>query len=90
MTTFYSSVAKAERIRCRPEDDDTFLLYNPRTDQLHLLDKSGKSIFDLCDGRSIDEVVREACALLGAPEVDAQHVLDFLCALKQRDLVVMN
>lgn len=92
MTEFFSSVAKAEKIRCRPEDAGNYLLYNPRTDQLHLVDERGKRIFDLCDGRAIDDVVREGSALIegDASPAASQQVLDFLCALKKRDLVVMS
>ncbi|MBL9204267.1 MAG: PqqD family protein [Opitutaceae bacterium] len=92
MTESYSSVQKAEKVRCRPEDAGRFLLYNPRTDQLHLLDERGKRIFDLCDGRPIDDVVRESCALFEGDSSQAnwQQVIDFLCSLKKRDLVVMR
>jgi hypothetical protein len=92
MTEFFSSVSKTEKIRCRAEDLDNYLLYNPRTDQLHLVDKRGKQIFDLCDGRAIDDVVREGCAIFGVDSSPAvsQQILDFLCALKKRDLVVMR
>lgn len=92
MTDYYLSVQKAERIRCRAEDAGNYLLYNPRTDQLHILDERGKRIFDLCDGRPIDEVVREGCTLFDAAprERSSQCVLDFLCALKTRDLIVMS
>lgn len=92
MNELFSSVAKAEKIRCRPEDAGNYLLYNPRTDQLHLVDEHGKRVFDLCDGRSIDDVVREGCALIGGDTSPSasQQVLDFLCALKKRDLVVMR
>lgn len=92
MTEFFSSITKAEKIRCRSEDAGNYLLYNPRTDQLHLVSECGKQIFDLCDGRAIDDVVRESCSILGgdlSPET-SQQVLDFLCALKKRELVVMR
>lgn len=92
MSDYFSTVAQAERIRCRPEDKGNHLLYNPRTDQLHLVDARGKQIFDLCDGRSIDAVLEEAAefVLTGEPPLSPPEVLDFLCALKKRDLVVMN
>ena len=92
MSDYFSRVDKAERIRCRAEDKGSFLLYNPRTDQLHLIAEPGKRIFDLCDGRSIDDVVREGCEILVA-EGGAQkpgQVLSFLCVLKKRDLLVMT
>lgn len=92
MTDYFSSVEKAEKIRCRPEDGGNFLLYNPRTDQLHLLGELGKRIFDLCDGRAIDDIVSEGSALIEdetGPQA-CQQVLNFLCALKKRDLVVMR
>ena len=92
MSDYFSHIDKAERIRCREEDKGNFLLYNPRTDQLHMVGEPGKLIFDLCDGRSIDDVVREGCELLagaGDPQEPGQ-VQSFLCALKKRDLVVMT
>lgn len=81
---FFSFVAKAEKTRCLPEEAGNYLFYNPRTDQLHLVDERGKQIFDLCDGRVIDDVVREGCALIGSDVSPAasQQVLDFLRALK--------
>lgn len=92
MSKLYSTVEKAERIRCRPEGEGKYLLYNPRTDQLHMLDEHGKQIFDLCDGREIDEVVRAGSEIERAGIVPATvaDVLDFLCGLKKRDLVVMR
>jgi hypothetical protein len=92
MTEYFSSVEKAARIRCRSENDGHHLLYNPKTDQLHLLDEFGKKVFDLCDGRLIDDVVKEACSLstTGQPSISAQAIVAFLCSLKKRQLVVMR
>lgn len=92
MCKLYATVEKAERIRCRPEGEGKYLLYNPHTDQLHMLDEHGKQILDLCDGREIDEVVR-AGSEIGRPgmvSATAADVLDFLCGLKKRGLVVMR
>ena len=79
MTQFFSSVAKAEKIRCRPEEAGNYLLYNPRTDQLYLLDERGKKVFDLCDGRAIDDVVRKGCSFFEkvAQQDVSQNVLNF-------------
>jgi hypothetical protein len=92
MRDFFSTVAKAERIRCRDESEGNYLLYNPRTDQLHLLDARGKCIFDLCDGRAIDDVVNEGAQLSKdeASPLTPEAVLEFLCSLRRRDLVVMH
>lgn len=92
MSDYFSRIGKAERIRVRPEDKGSFLLYNPRTDQLHLVGEPGKRIFDLCDGRSIDEVVSEGCEILakGGDAQEPAQVLSFLCELEKRDLVVMS
>lgn len=92
MSKLYAAVEKADRIRCRPEGEGKYLLYNPRTDQLHMLDEHGKRIFDLCDGREIDEVVRSGSEIRqpGMASVTAADVLDFLCGLKKRGLVVMR
>lgn len=92
MSKLFSTVAKAERVRCRDEGEGNYLLYNPRTDQLHLLDIRGKCIFDLCDGRSIDDVVYEGTQLSkdAASPLPPEAVLEFLCSLRRRDLVVMH
>ncbi|WP_395708909.1 PqqD family protein [Reyranella sp.] len=91
MTEYFSSVEKAPRIRCRAENEGHYLLYNPKTDQLHMLDELGKKVFDLCDGRTIDDVVKDACSLAveGQPLVSPPDIVSFLCSLKKRHLVVM-
>jgi hypothetical protein len=91
MSSLLLTVTKADRVRCRPEDAGNHLLYNPRTDQLHIIDEQGKQIFDLCDGRSIDDVVRDSSrGSATGPSPTSDQVLGFLCALKKRDLVVMR
>lgn len=92
MIECFLSVTRADKIRCRPEDNGKYLLYNSQTDQLHLVDEIGKKVFDLCDGRAIDDVVREAAILMEKESLvlASQQVLNFLCELKKRHLVVMH
>lgn len=94
MSDYFSCAKKGSRVRCRQEDDDNFLLYNPETDQLHMVSREGKAIFDMCDGRSIDDIVLEGANLLqpaGEAQTDLEpyrgEVLSYLCALRKRALV---
>jgi hypothetical protein len=92
MDELHYHVSRKLDVRCRPEDDGRYLLYNPRTDELHLLGPVEKQVYDLCDGRSIDGVVEEATPLLEGlgirePEAVAREVLAFLRALSRRGLV---
>lgn len=92
MEETYEFVEREPGVRVRPEGDDTFLLYHPGTDELHLIDACSKAIFELCDGRSIDEVVAEGAALVCAgremaTDQAAVEVMDFLCGLQRRALV---
>lgn len=92
MSELYDFVERTPGIRVRPEGEGTFLLYHPGTDELHLVDGRSKTIFELCDGRTIDDVVDEGAALIctadGSDEKQAAaEVLTFLCSLQQRSLV---
>lgn len=85
-------VERETRVRIRQESACSYLLYHPGTDELYLLDANGKAIFDLCDGRSIDDVVSEASLLLESdPSRDAAtaelEVLGLLRSLHERALV---
>ena len=92
MSHYFSSVEQAERIRCRPESEGKFLLYNPRTDQLHLIGPLAKKVFDLCDGSLIDDIIQRGQDLIGqeAEHLNQPQLLQFLCELHKRDLVVMR
>lgn len=86
-------VARCEGLRVRAENEGRFLLYNPRTDELHLIGPLEKAIFDLCDGRSIDDVLAAAGPLFeqhgqdSAPETLTAEVLAFLQGLYRRSLI---
>lgn len=97
MTEYFYYAKKGRRVRCRQEDDNSFLLYNPETDELHMITRNGKAIFDMCDGRSIDNLVVEGAKLL-QPADDTQadaepyrsEVLSYLCALQKRALIELS
>lgn len=50
-------VSRSTHVRPRPEDDGRVLLYNPRTDELHMLGPIEALVFNLCDGRSIGHLI---------------------------------
>lgn len=92
MEAFRDRVQQAAGIRCRPEAGGRHLLYNPRTDELHVLGPVEKSVYDLCDGRTLDDLVEAARPLLiplgvEGPEAPGQEILGFLAALSKRGLV---
>ena len=97
MNKFFHYAKKGERVRCRQEDDDNFLLYHPETDELHMVGRDGKAIFDMCDGRSIDDLVVEGAKLLQrnsettvVSEQSRCEVLSYLCALQKSALIELT
>jgi hypothetical protein len=93
MTTeaIYTHVARTPKARVRPEAGDTYLIYHPETDELHLVSGAGKAIFELCDGRAIDDVVEEGAALIAGDRNAAElEVLAFLQRLHKRSLVAFQ
>ncbi|QUS58246.1 hypothetical protein [Pseudovibrio brasiliensis] len=46
MSEYFTTVCHTEGVRCRTEEEGNFLLYHPKTDQLHIVTSSGKAIFD--------------------------------------------
>lgn len=92
MTMFCSTVKQSDGVSCRPEDAGTFLLYSRRTDELHIIDRAGKAIFDMCIGSSIDDVVESGSEIIAEQngtnaEVSRRQVLSFLRELRKRSLV---
>lgn len=92
MEALRDRVTKRPRLRCRPEAEGRYLLYNPATDELHLIGDVEKSILDFCDGRTIDELVAAASPLLRgrgieAPQAAGEEILRFLAALEKRGIV---
>jgi hypothetical protein len=90
----FTCVQRVATVRVRQEREDGYLLYQPATDELHLVDARGKAVFDLCDGRSIDAVIADGARLLCADdeteEAQAraeQDVFAFLHQLQARSLV---
>jgi Coenzyme PQQ synthesis protein D (PqqD) len=61
-----------------------FLLFQVRTEEMHLVTPSGHTIWSLCDGaRTVGEIVAET-----APEPPGgPAILDFLSELASRSLV---
>lgn len=60
--------------------DDELVLYNLRTDQVHVLNATAAAIWELCDGslsvREIADVLAEACRVpLARVEPDVQNML---------------
>ena len=97
MSDYLHNATKVARVRIREEDDDNFLLYHPVTDELHMVSRAGKDIFEMCDGRSIDDLVIDGAALLQADPASSENaeplradVLSFLCALQKRQLVELT
>ena len=90
--TALTTVSRDAEVRVRRENDDSYLLYHPRTDELHLVSASAEAIFRLCDGRSISQVVMEGSTHLPVAAFDSMEareaaVLTYLRMLSARSLV---
>ena len=88
----FEHVHRVVGVRVRQEREGTYLLYQPSTDELHLVDSRGKAVFDLCDGRGIDEVVVEGSRILlegaeTASDAAEAEILSFLRKLQVRGLI---
>ena len=70
--------------------EEGYLLYNPRSDELHLLPPTAFRAYRLCDGvHSVDEVALElAAATQTAEDESRDRVRDFLAALVERGLLL--
>ena len=97
MSDYLHNATRVPRVRIRQEDENNFLLYHPITDELHMVSRAGKTIFEMCDGRSIDDLVIDGAALLQkeAPTEASEEplradVLRFLCALQNRQLIELT
>lgn len=92
METLRDRVAKCANLRCRPEANGRYLLYNPATDALHMIGSVEKQILDLCDGRTIDEIVDAASPLMEPVPTPTSspigiEIIGFLSALEERGIV---
>lgn len=66
-----------------------YLLYNSRTDELHLIPPTGHAVYALCDGlRSIHDISAALSDAIDAePALIKEHVAEFLGSLETRGLV---
>jgi hypothetical protein len=71
------------------EQESSHLLYNPRTDELHLIPPTGFYAYRLCDGvRTVSEVTAEVAAACGVEVGEVSHrVGAFLADLLARGLL---
>lgn len=67
----------------------SYLFYNSRTDELHLIPPTGHAIYELCDGLStVDDIYNHLSEALDAESsVLRERLTDFLGALEARGLV---
>ncbi len=72
----------------RPQKGN-YLFYNSRTDELHLIPPTGHAIYELCDGLStVDDIRNHVSDALGAePSILRERLITFLEALEARGLV---
>lgn len=65
------------------------LIFNPRTDQLHLIPERSFRLIQMCDGvLTIAEV--EATVATVSPEIPSEQVRAFFSALVTRGIVVVD
>ncbi|MCB1764502.1 MAG: PqqD family protein [Candidatus Competibacteraceae bacterium] len=75
----------------RPQKEQ-YLLYNSRTDEMHLVPVTGYYVYQLCDGlRSVAELEEELSQALGTSREEVQPVLRrFLSELLDRGVLELS
>jgi Coenzyme PQQ synthesis protein D (PqqD) len=72
---------------CRPQQD-RYLIYNSRTDELHLVTPFGFYLYRLCDGmNTITEIQQYVADLTDDPEVAPARMAAFLGDLVDRGIL---
>lgn len=71
------------------EQEERYLVYNRRTDEMHLVPPTGFYVYRLCDGtRTVGDVEAELAAALDADPGDLHRRLEgFLAALLARGIL---
>lgn len=71
------------------EQEDRYLVYNSRTDEMHLVPPTGFYAYGLCDGsRTVDEVGADLGKVLpGDPAALLLRLRDFLGGLVERGIL---
>lgn len=73
---------KVKFLKYRKESNKYFLVYNPNSGHIHLLDKIYISIIDLCNGKNSIQTISKKL------NVSLEDVNFFLGELKKRNLVI--
>jgi hypothetical protein len=79
---------RTEWVVVRPQKG-SYLFYNSRTDELHLIPPTGHAVYELCDGlRTVDQIGDQLSEGIDAKPLQLRDRLtDFLGALEARGLV---
>jgi hypothetical protein len=79
---------RTEWVVVRPQKG-SYLYYNSRTDELHLVPPTGHAVYELCDGlRTIDQISDHLSEGIDAEPFELRNRLtEFLGALEVRGLV---
>lgn len=74
------------------EQEERYLVYNPRTDELHLVPPTGYYVFSLCDGlNTVDEIqTRLGKAIAGDSTLLRQRLHAFLAGLIERGILEVS
>lgn len=72
------------------EQEEQDLFYSTRTDEMHLIPKSGRYVYELCDGvATIGDIENALYSALGADRATLRkRLMGFLEALVERGLLV--
>lgn len=88
LTNIITHVRHAPNLRSRHEGEGKYLIYCPKTDEMHIIGETEKQIFDLCADNSINAVVEEASALLNTGESAQGEIMAFIQALFSREILI--
>lgn len=74
------------------EQQDRFLVYNVKTDEMHLIPPTGYYVYQLCDGlRSVGQLEQELALTIAAPDDEVSwRVRQFLEQLLTRGILTID
>lgn len=73
------------------EQEDRILVYNVRTDEMHLIPPTGYYVYQLCDGlRTVGQLEREIARAIAGPDEVSIRVREFLEQLVARGILTID
>ena len=74
------------------EQGEQYLIYNRKSDELHLLPQTGYFVFQLCDGfNTVSDIEKQLVSMMEVDEIELRSVLhNYLIKLIERGILDMD